>query len=214
VRAPPGGGIGRAVDGDRAESSERGDRRERRPAACARTVHVSLGSNLGHREGHLRAALDALDARCGVQVVRASALYETDPVGPPPQGPYLNAVAELRTSLAPRALLDALLEIERQRGRERQGRPRWSARPLDLDLLLYERDRIDEPGLRVPHPRLHERAFVLVPLAELAPGLEHPELGRSIAALARRAVEESPASVRPYPAGEVWRTWCRADRAP
>lgn len=153
---------------------------------------VSLGSNLGDRRAHLEQGLAALAALPRTGCVTVSPLYETDPVGPPPQGPYLNAVVRLRTSLEPRPLLDALLAIERAAGRERG--ERWAARTLDLDLLLYGGRLIDEPGLRVPHPRLAERPFVLEPLRDLAPGLLHPELGESVEVLAARV--RNPQAVR------------------
>jgi len=147
-------------------------------------AYVALGSNLGDREAHLAAAIEALRARPAVRVTAVSAVYETAPVGPPPQGPYLNAVVRLRTQLAPRALLACLLEIEAARGRQRSA-GRWSARTLDLDLLFYGSLILDEPGLRVPHPHLHERAFVLEPLCDVAPGLLHPVLGKTVEDLAR-----------------------------
>ena len=148
-------------------------------------AYVALGSNLGDREAQLAAAIAALRAQSGVHVEAVSTLYETAPVGPPPQGPYLNAVVRLRTQLAAHALLECLLAIEIAAGRERGG-PRWSARTLDLDLLLYGSLVLDEPGLCIPHPRLHERAFVLEPLCQLAPRLVHPRLGSSVEELARR----------------------------
>lgn len=165
-------------------------------------AYVSLGTNLGDRIAHLVHALRSLDALPGTRVAALSPIYETDPVGPPPQGPYLNAAVELETALAPRALLDALLAIEREAGRVRTVRD--AARPLDLDLLLYDDRVIDEPGLCVPHPRLAERAFVMEPLAALAPGRPHPLLGATLAALAARVRDAS--AVRPWP-GELpaWR---------
>jgi len=172
-------------------------------AACAKGagegVFVGLGSNLGDRASKLEFARRALARSAGISVVSSSRIYETDPVGPPPQGPYLNAVLGLETALAPRTLLDRLLEIELAAGRVRDdaSRPRWSARPLDLDLLLYGERLIDEPGLSVPHPRLHERAFVLEPLAELASERVHPVLGVEIGELA--AALHDPSAVR------VWR---------
>ncbi len=133
-------------------------------------AYVALGSNLGDRAAHLEAAIAALRATPGIEVIALSSVRETEPVGGPPQGPYLNAVVALRTELAPRALLERLLEIEAAQGRER-GPERNAPRTLDLDLLLYGDEKIDEPDLVVPHPRMHERAFVLEPLAELAPDL-------------------------------------------
>jgi len=129
---------------------------------------LGLGSNLGDRVANLQRAVGLLDARPGIRVVRTSSVYETDPVGPP-QPDYLNAVAEVRTTLAPRELLMAALEVERALGRVRE--ERWGPRTLDVDVLTYGDERIDEPGLTVPHPRMHDRAFVMVPLSELEPGM-------------------------------------------
>ncbi|WP_029075437.1 2-amino-4-hydroxy-6-hydroxymethyldihydropteridine diphosphokinase [Kaistia adipata] len=131
---------------------------------------LGLGSNLGDRAATLRAAITALDAAPGVRVTRTSSLYETPPWGPVPQGPYLNACIGVETILSPRALLELGLAIERDHGRERA--IRWGPRTLDIDLLLYGSDHVDEDGLIVPHPRMAERAFVLVPLSEIAPELE------------------------------------------
>ena len=155
-------------------------------------VFVAIGSNLGEREAQVAFAVEALRATEGIAVVALSPVYETDPVGPPPQGTYLNAVVALRTALAPRALLERLLAIEALAGRERGVRN--AARRLDLDLLLHGSRVIDEPGLVVPHPRLHERAFALEPLCDLAPDLVHPVLGQTIADLAHRV--RDPAAVR------------------
>lgn len=140
---------------------------------------LGLGSNLGDRAATLRAAISALDTAPGVRVTRVSSLYETPPWGPVPQGPYLNACIGVETRLSPRALLELGLAIERDHGRERA--IRWGPRTLDIDLLLYGSDHVDEDGLIVPHPRMAERAFVLVPLAEIAPELEIG--GRPITAL-------------------------------
>jgi len=154
---------------------------------------VALGSNLGDRDAHLAAALAGLRVSVGIELIRVSPVFETDPIGPPPQGPYLNAVAELRTRLTPRAVLDRLLEIESERGRRRDG-PQDAARSLDLDLLLFGARVIDEPGLQVPHPRLHTRAFVLEPLRSLAANTVHPVLGETVETLAARVFD--PAAVR------------------
>jgi len=161
---------------------------------------VALGSNLGDREETLRRALARLVATPGVELVAVSRLFETAPVGPP-QPAYLNAVAELETTLSARALLARLLAIEEEAGRMRGGE-RFGPRTLDLDLLLFGAETIDEPGLVVPHPRLAERAFVLEPLAELAGELRHPRLGAPIAELAARV--RDPRAVRPWQPSHAW----------
>ena len=142
------------------------------------TAFVALGSNLGRREGHLQRAREGLASATGIEVWAASRIYQTQPVGPAPQGAYLNAVLQLATTLSARRLLERLLEIEVCEGRTRgRGEPRWGPRTLDLDLLLLGEACIRAPGLEVPHPRLHERAFVLEPLCELAGARRHPRLG-------------------------------------
>jgi 2-amino-4-hydroxy-6-hydroxymethyldihydropteridine diphosphokinase len=133
-------------------------------------AYVGLGSNLGDREGTILAAAERLGTH------RLSPILETDPWGYAAQPRFLNAVAELETDLTPRQLLDHLLEVERELGRVRDG-PRYGPRTIDLDLLLYGDDVIDEPGLTVPHPRLAERLFVLEPLFGLDPGLFVPGKG-------------------------------------
>jgi 2-amino-4-hydroxy-6-hydroxymethyldihydropteridine diphosphokinase len=138
---------------------------------------VGIGANLGDRERALRTALELLAERPGIDVVRVSALRETDPVGYLDQPRFLNGAAELRTELPPRALLAELLDVERALGRVRGEGPRFGPRPLDLDLLVYDDAVVDEPGLVVPHPRLHERRFALEPLAELDPALIVPGRG-------------------------------------
>jgi 2-amino-4-hydroxy-6-hydroxymethyldihydropteridine diphosphokinase len=146
---------------------------------------VGLGSNLGDRERLLHRALDQLDRLPETSLVACSSLRETEPVGLREQPRFLNAVAELATSLDAERLLGSLLAIERALGRERAGVPAGGPRTIDLDLLLYGREEIRRPGLEVPHPRLAERRFVLEPLAELDPGLEVPAKGPVQALLAK-----------------------------
>lgn len=154
------------------------------------TAYIALGSNLGDRADYLERALTTLGQCEGIEVTRVSPIYETRPVGGPPgQGDYLNAVAELRTEREARQLLEVLLSIEQGLGRVRQGGTgvppveRFGPRTIDLDLLLYGDFVHADERLIVPHPRMHERLFVLQPLAQLAPGLVHPVLKRSIADL-------------------------------
>lgn len=155
-----------------------------------REVHVGLGSNLGDRLRNLAAAIGWFtrhpDLAAHVEVVRASLAYETDPIGPPGQGPYLNAAATLRTDLPPERLLAAFLEIERAAGRDRSIGERNGPRILDLDLLLDGATILDLPGLAVPHPRLRERGFVLIPLAEIAPDAIDPVTGEPVQSLLLR----------------------------
>jgi 2-amino-4-hydroxy-6-hydroxymethyldihydropteridine diphosphokinase len=136
-------------------------------------AYVALGSNLGDREQMLRSALAAVAAEPGIEVVACSSFRETDPVGFLEQPRFLNGAAVLVTELTARELLGRLLDVERRLGRTRTGPP-LGPRTIDLDLLLYGAETIAEPGLQVPHPRLHERRFVLEPLVELAPDLVVP----------------------------------------
>ncbi len=139
-------------------------------------VYVGLGSNLGEREATIRRAIELLEDGGDIEVEAVSSLRETDPVGYEDQPRFLNGAAALRTELSPRALLERLLEVERELGRERVG-PRFGPRTIDLDLLLYGDRRVKEPGLEIPHPRLAERRFVLEPLAELDESLGVPGRG-------------------------------------
>lgn len=140
-------------------------------------AYVGLGSNLGDREELIRRAAALIGA------TRLSSIVETEPWGYEDQPRFLNAVAEIETPLTARGFLDQLLEVERHLGRERVG-ARWGPRTVDLDLLLYGDEEIDEPGLVVPHPRLAERLFVLEPLAELVPSRRIPGIGTVAEALA------------------------------
>jgi 2-amino-4-hydroxy-6-hydroxymethyldihydropteridine diphosphokinase len=139
-------------------------------------AYIGLGANLGDREAMLRSALEQLGAEPGIDVMAVSKLRETDPVGITDQPRFLNAAAAVETDLTARELLDRLLGIERRLGRTREA-PRFGPRTIDLDLLLYGDEQIDDPGLEVPHPRLHERLFALEPLADLDPDLVVPGRG-------------------------------------
>jgi len=150
----------------------------------AERAWVGLGANLGDPVAQVRSALRDLDAITQTRLVRASSLYRSAPWGGVEQPPFVNAVAEVETSLAPRELLDALLAIEQRHGRVRDG-SRWGPRTLDLDLLVHADHRFDGDGLTLPHPHLAERAFVLVPLAEIAPDLRVPGIGVVADLLAR-----------------------------
>ena len=143
-------------------------------------AYIALGSNLGDKEKNLRRALLLLTQQ-GVEVVRVSSFLSTEPYGVTDQPQFLNAVACVRTSLAPLALLDVLLATELAMGRVRLRR--WGERNIDLDLLLYEDVVLDTPRLRLPHPDMQNRDFVLLPLAEIAPELKHPTLQKTICEL-------------------------------
>ncbi len=153
---------------------------------------LGLGSNLGDRLTNLQRAVDLLDARDGLRVVRSSRVYETDPVGPP-QPDFLNAVIEVETSLTPRDLLDLGLSVEDEMGRVRK--EAWGPRVIDVDILTFGDQEVNEAGLQVPHPRMHERGFVLAPLLELEADPPLPG-GRRVAGL--RAGLEMVGGVRPF----------------
>ncbi|HET7856105.1 MAG TPA: 2-amino-4-hydroxy-6-hydroxymethyldihydropteridine diphosphokinase [Gaiellaceae bacterium] len=146
-------------------------------------AYVGIGSNLGDREQNVRRAVELLGADARIEVVALSELRETEPVGFVDQPRFLNGAAHVRTALTPRALLDRLLEIERSLGRVRTAE-RYGPRTIDLDLLLYGDEVVDEPGLHVPHPRLAERRFALEPLLDLEPELSVPGRGPVQALLA------------------------------
>lgn len=140
-------------------------------------AYIALGSNLGNARGHVLGAFDALARLPGTQLLAHSPLYLTPPWGMLEQPPFVNAVARIGTTLSPHALLDALLAVERAAGRVRDGE-RWGPRTLDLDILHMDGVEVDDDRLSLPHPRIRDRAFVLLPLNDLAPDLELPGQGR------------------------------------
>lgn len=145
-------------------------------------VFLGVGSNLGDRLANLSRAVQRLGETAGVRVVQMATIYETQPVGGPPQEDFLNTVVEIDTGLPPRELLAALKRLEAQLGRT-PSRERWEPRVIDLDILLYEDRVVREPDLVIPHALMHTRRFVLEPLAQLAPQVVHPVLRKTVSAL-------------------------------
>ncbi|WP_428386506.1 2-amino-4-hydroxy-6-hydroxymethyldihydropteridine diphosphokinase [Mucisphaera sp.] len=143
-------------------------------------AYLALGSNLGDRVAHLRAAREGIERWPETVVVGRSRVYETAPIGAPGQGPYLNQVLAVRTNLSPKTVLFEAKRLETERKRPAFSPVKWDSRTLDVDLLFYGEQVMDSQELTVPHPRLHERSFVLSPLAELAPDLRHPVLSKTI----------------------------------
>ena len=162
---------------------------------------VGVGSNLGDRQTQILDALDHLQQDRKVEILRRSSLYETEPVGFRDQPPFLNAVVEISTQHSPQHLLVFLQSIERRMGRQRN--LPWGPRRIDLDLLLYEDQLVSQPDLMIPHPELANRAFVLVPLVEIAPSAVHPLLGKTVAELLACLGDDT--GVRPYRSREKFK---------
>jgi len=161
-------------------------------------VFVGVGSNLGDREFLIRKAVESMRDLPRTIVIRVSSLYDTDPVGEVDQPAFLNAAVWLETTLEPRELLWQLLLIEKRMGRVRS--QRWGPRPIDLDLLFYAEDSVNEPDLTIPHPEAHRRAFVLLPLSELDPDFVHPTTGESI----RKMLKKVPPNPPVRKGGRFW----------
>lgn len=166
-------------------------------------VYVAIGANLGNREATFAAAIRSIEAEPDLLLLAASPVFEAEPVGPGPQGSYLNAVLRLRAWLSPIELLMRLQRIESALGRDRSASvERWGPRTIDLDILFFGERCIELPDLVVPHPRAHERAFVMMPMAELDPGLAHPILGETMWTIARSRSDWH--TVRPWPRPPGW----------
>jgi 2-amino-4-hydroxy-6-hydroxymethyldihydropteridine diphosphokinase len=144
-------------------------------------AYVGFGSNIGDKAGNIHRALDILSQIDSIKVTKVSSFYETEPIGYEDQDWFINAVVQIETILTPEELLSAFKKVEQIMGRKNM--IRWGPREIDLDLLMYDQLCFESPGLVIPHPRLHERAFVLIPLAEIAPDLVHPIQKKTIAEL-------------------------------
>ena len=145
-------------------------------------VHLGIGSNLGDRRANTAEAIEKVSALPGTRVVRASSLYESEPLGNAKTW-FVNSVIEVETELGPEALLKKLKAIEESMGRKRVKGKRWGSRIIDLDILLFDQDVVDKRTLKIPHPEMHKRRFVLLPLAELAPQVVHPQLGQTVSTM-------------------------------
>lgn len=153
------------------------------------TVYLSLGSNLGNRIQNLKLGIKKIGAADKISILMISSVYETDPVGYKNQSQFLNLVLKVSTSLNPLPLLERLLAIEEKMGRKRS--EKWGSRNIDIDILLYDDLIVNSDRLTIPHPRMHERRFVLVPLAQIAPKLLHPLLKKTVSKLLESCEDNS-----------------------
>jgi len=151
-------------------------------------ILLSLGSNLGDRDGNLRTALEQLE-EAGISVTRRSSLYETEPVELQTQPNFVNMVCEVKTQLSPDQLLKTCLAVERKMGRKR--RQKWGPRKIDIDILFYGNKIIDQPQLQIPHPRLRQRRFVLIPLEEIQSSFRDPKTGKTLTQLSSLCPDRS-----------------------
>lgn len=145
-----------------------------------KTAYICVGSNMGDRLGYVQQANNLLNDTKGIKVVQSSSLYESEPVGFKDQEWFVNAVLEIKTSLSPSELLDECMRIEKQLGRVRDAKNQWGERTLDLDILFYDNTVISKDNLQIPHPRVQERAYALVPMLEIAPDFVHPVIKKTI----------------------------------
>jgi 2-amino-4-hydroxy-6-hydroxymethyldihydropteridine diphosphokinase len=159
-------------------------------------VYIGIGSNLGDRKANAVEAVDRMSKLPGTRLVRASSLYESEPLGDAKTW-FVNSVIEIETEFAPDDLLRRLKAIEKAMGRKRVKGKRWGSRVIDLDILLSDHDVVEKRSLKIPHPEMHKRRFVLLPLAELAPHVVHPQLGLSVSALLANVKDEKRVSLLP-----------------
>jgi 2-amino-4-hydroxy-6-hydroxymethyldihydropteridine diphosphokinase len=159
-------------------------------------AYIGIGSNLGDRKANILEAVDRVSKLPATRVVRASSLYESEPLGDAKTW-FVNSVIELETEFAPEALLRRLKAIETAMGRRRVKGKRWGSRIIDLDILLCDREVVEKRSLKIPHPEMHKRRFVLLPLAELAPQVVHPHLGQSVSALLATLKDEKRVTLLP-----------------
>jgi 2-amino-4-hydroxy-6-hydroxymethyldihydropteridine diphosphokinase len=159
-------------------------------------VYIGIGSNLGDRKANTLEAVDRVSKLPGTRLIRASSLYESEPLGDAKTW-FVNSVIEIETEMPPDALLRKLKAIENAMGRKRVKGKRWGSRVIDLDILLCDQEVIEKRSLKIPHPEMHKRRFVLLPLAELAPHVVHPQLGQSVSALLATVKDEKRVTLLP-----------------